>query len=34
MPNFKSILSHVVVANQALHEDTKVRRPGVEELFM
>ena len=26
----KSILSHVVVANQALHEDTKVRGPGVE----
>ena len=25
-----SILSHVVVANQALHEDTKVRGPGVE----
>ena len=25
-----SILSHVVVANQALHENTKVRGPGVE----
>ena len=25
-----SILCHVVVANQALHEDTKVRGPGVE----
>ena len=25
-----SILSHVVVANQALYEDTKVRGPGVE----
>ena len=24
------ILCHVVVANQALHEDTKVRGPGVE----
>ena len=26
----KSILPHVVVANQALHENTKVRGPGVE----
>ena len=28
-----SILCHVVVANQALHEDTKVRGPGVEARF-
>ena len=29
----RSILPHVVVANQALHEDTKVRGPGVEANF-
>ena len=29
-PIYMSILSHMVVANQALHEDTKVRGPGVE----
>ena len=29
-PRPTSILPHVVVTNQALHENTKVRGPGVE----